>query len=404
MATTRKSIAILILAFIFVSSCDEAPTRSGGGKPRVNFPNSVGMLWKYQVYDSLTQTTDIVWLSITDTLTIRSNEFFTQRNEKRFSAITLAKATSATATFDAQYLHVVGDTLEIFNDTTGLLASERIVFPLELGNEWSGPSDNDTSRVTLVGEIEVPAGRFSGSARIDRSWNTDFEGGGSHSQTWIAPDVGVVYRHNLSQVSDGVNLTVTKNEVWKLIEYDVTTFELHELPNKVGSEWVYESVDSIPAGRDSVIVDYDTVTVTIVASGQFESGAPFTKWRYVSRSETDTLFVVSNEERLSFQGDTTFNPIWDIYYDFPLAVGRTWGLVFIAPVPEALDKEPVATPAQNFTSTFHTRASGGAFNDYWTQEDWLAPGVGIIKSRRWQVGFIPWMNRTRTLIAYTLVN
>lgn len=393
---TRPIITILLLSLIFVSSCgDDSPTGHGGGKIDVNFPNAIGMLWKYQVYDSLSQTTDTVWFSITDTVTINSNEFVTERRERHFAG----------SFFGWQYLHFRGDTLEIFDDTVGPPANERIVFPLELGSSWTGPVNvDDTSTVTLVGQIEVPAARFSNGARIDRSWNLDFEEGGNWSQTWVVPNVGVVYRYRRSQFSDGGSITVTTNEVWELIEYDLMTFGLHQFPKKVGTKWVYEEIDSTTMGYDSVAVEFDTVTITIVDSGQFESGNSYTIWKFVSRNGTDTQFVVTGEERLSFQHDTTFSSLWDVYYDFPLAVGRSWGLDFFAPFPEVLDKEPVLTPAQHFTSSFHTRMYGGGFNDYWHQEDWLVSGLGIAKSRRWQLGFIPWMNRTWTLIDYHLAN
>ena len=397
MAVTRPIIAILLSLLIFISSCgDDSPTGHGGGKIDFDFPNAIGMLWKYQVYDSLSQTTDTVWFSITDTITISSNEIFTGRSEKHFAG----------SFFGRQYLQFRGDTLEIFDDTVGVPANERIIFPLELGSSWTGPvTVDDTSTVTLVGLIEVPAARFSDGARINRSWNLDFEGGGNWSQTWVVPGIGVVYRYRRSQFSDGTSITVTTNEVWKLIEYDLTTFGLHQFPNQVGAEWVYEQIDSALAGPDSFTVEFDTVTVTIVDSGQFESGDSYTMWQFVSRNRTDTQFVVTGEERLSFLRDTTLGlPFWDLYYDFPLAVGRTWGLEFIISVPEVLDKEAVLTPVQNFASGFHTRMGGGMLNSYWSQEDWLVPGMGIVKSRRWQYDFGPPMKRTWTLIDYHLPN
>ncbi|MCH9032765.1 MAG: hypothetical protein IIB00_10990 [candidate division Zixibacteria bacterium] len=399
MAVARPRITILLTLLIFISSCgDDSPTGPGVGKIDVNFPNAIGMLWKYQVYDSLSQTTDTVWFSITDTITNSSKESFSERSEKHF----------ADNSFGWQYFQIRGDTLEIFDDTIGASANERIVFPLELGSSWTGPvTVGDTSTVTLVGQIDVPAAKFSNAARIDRSWNIDFEGGGNWSQTWVVPDVGVVYRYRRSQFFDGGGgSTVTTNEVWELIEYDLTTFGLHQFPNHVGAEWVYEQIDSNIAGRDSFTVEFDTVTVTIVDSGKFESGDSYAIWEFVSRNRIDTQFVVTGIERLSFLLDTAFfYPSLDIRYEFPLAVGRNWGLEFIASVvPEVLDKESVLTPVQHFASVFHTRMQWAGLNNYSTQEDLLVAGVGIVKSRRRQFGFIPWMNRTRTLIDYRLAN
>lgn len=392
MKLNRPVGALLLLMFVLVGSCDIlSPTGHGSGASDTHFPHAVGVLWKYQVYDSLSQSTDTVWYSITDHTTIGSGKFITVLREKHFRE----------NLFGWQYLHFSGDTLEFLPDTTGTSANERIVFPLELDHSWTGPAaPDDSSKVTQVGPIEVPAARFDKGARIDRSWNRDIEGGGNWSRTWVVSGVGVVYRYIRSQFSDGSTITVTKNEVWQLIEYDLTTFGLLQFPDKVGSRWIYEEVDSTDTGGDSLVPTFDTVTVTITRSGHFQSGEPYSLWTYVSSSAIDSQFVVIGNGQVRFQHDTIFSPLWDVYYDFPLAVGRTWGIEYFAPVPEVLDKETLSTPAQTFASSFHTTLSGGGFNDYWTQEDWLVPGVGIAKSRRGQTGFWPWLRRTRTLIDY----
>jgi len=395
MKIIKITIAIIFLLLIYIISCDDSPTRYNNVPDDSDFPNSIGMLWKYEVYDSLSQTTDTVWFSITDTVTMPSGEFYTEWKSKNLTSFI----------FEWQYLHLYGDTLEFFDDSVGLSANERIVFPLELGNGWSGPATNDdTSLVTLIGYVGVPAGIFAKGARIDRSWNLDFEEGGNWSQTWVVPDVGIVSRYFLSQFSDGSSITVTKNETWKLIEYDLTTFELQQFPNKVGNQWIYEERDSVYFHHDSIIITYDTVMFTIVGSGNLEAGYPYTLWESTTKYGIDTQFVVTYEERLSFIHDTEYISLMDYYFDFPIAVGRTWGLEYFTISPEVLDKEMVITSVQTFMSSFHTYMSGSMLNDYWTQEDWLVPGVGIVKSRHLQFGFIPSMNRTRTLIDYTLVD
>ncbi|MEE8404283.1 MAG: hypothetical protein V3S17_02710 [candidate division Zixibacteria bacterium] len=396
MRAVLLTLAAFLLSIFFINSCDESsPTGPGGGMTENHFPNTIGVLWKYQVYDSLTETTDTVWFSITDTATPGAGEFVTERREKRLVA----------DYFGWQYLHLKRDTLEFFDDTAGVPANERIVFPLELGSGWTGPDhrigSSDSSSVTLVGQITVPVATFRNGARIDRAWHMDFEGGGNWSQTWVVPDVGIVYRYFRNQYSDGANIHVTRNETWELIEYELSTFGLHQFPNSIGTEWVYERVDTVSMGMDTFFVHYDTVTVTIVDRGQFESGESYTLWEFdVTNGGVYTQYVVSGEERLSFQSDSLFNQLWDVYYNFPLAVGRTWGIDFIVPVPEVRDKEPINSPFQNFETGFRVRTIGGALNDYWTQEDWLVPEIGIVKSRRTRFGIWPELNRTWTLIDY----
>ena len=206
MRAAQLTSAVFLLSIFLVSSCDDgSPTGPNGGTTDTQFPNAIGMLWKYQVYDSLTESTDTIWFSITDTATPGAGEFVTERREKHLVA----------NYFGWRYLHFRGDTLEIFDDTVGVPANERIVFPLTLGSSWKGPDhrqgSRDTSTVTLVGQIAVPAATFSSGARIDRAWHLDFEGGGNWSQTWVVPDVGIVYRHYLNQYYCGWQLRKRRN-------------------------------------------------------------------------------------------------------------------------------------------------------------------------------------------------
>ncbi len=390
-----RSIIIIIAVIILIIACDDSPTRYGKAPVDMQFPDKTGMLWKYEVYDSLTQITDTVWVSFTDDNTNSEGEIFIEWKEKHAS----------NNLFLIKHVRSKGDTIEIHNfngpwDTH----IERLIYPLELGESWAGlEANDDTSTVTLVGQISVPAETFNNGARIDRSWGKDFEDGGNWSQTWIVPDVGIVSRYFLSQFSDGSSITVTKNETWQLIDYDFTTFEITQFPNKVGNEWIYEQKDSVYYHHDSIIISYDTVTATIIDEGHFNDGDPYTVWEFAGSLMTDTMFLVTYENHLTFMYDTMHFSFMDVSYDFPLAVGKTWGIDYFVPVPEVLDKELIHTPAGIFESSFHTHAIGGAFNDYWTQDDWLVPDVGIVKSKRWQFGFIPSMDRTRTLIEYNLV-
>ena len=403
MRLIRFTIVALIISFIIFIACDDSPTRYSKPPVETNFPNGVGMLWKYEIYDSLAQTTDTVWFSVTDTSTLEVGKHCTEWKGK----------SNASGNVDWKYLTFSDDTLDIFNgpiyDRPILLeeesAIERIVFPLELGRGWTGLSSFiDTSTVTLVGQIEVPAGRFNNGARIDREWEIGFEGGGNWSQTWSVPNVGIVSRYYLSQYSDGGNITVTKNETWELIDYDLTTFTINQFPNKVGNEWIYEQKDSVYYAHDSIIITYDTVTVSIIRDGQLWTGDPFTVWEYLSDNFNNTQFVVTQGNHLAVMLDTTQNSFINAWLDFPLAVGVNWGVDSFVPVPQMLDKDEVITPFQTFQSAFHRQMISGSFVDLHPQDDWFVPMVGIVKTTIWGYGFIPSTYTTRTLIDYNLVD
>jgi len=240
--------ASLVIAVVAFCSCDDDVRNATGGTQVISMPNSVGMLWVYEVYDSLTQTTDTVSVSITDAVVegLRWRVFW-QVGDSVSERIAVVR----------------GDTLDFIIDTNFIAPPlERFVFPLSLGSQWSTSSGTDSSFITDINTVSIRAGTFMSSALVERIWNFGIEGGHDSSMTWVAPNVGIVSRYFYGTIADGGgNLTVYKNQTWELIEFDLSTFSMNQFPGANGSEWTYEIVDS----RLNVP---DTVTVSIANSVQ----------------------------------------------------------------------------------------------------------------------------------------
>jgi len=375
--STKLTLSTLLGVFLVVlCSCGDDSPINGGRHSIEQLPSQIGMLWKYEVYDSLAETTDTVWISVTDL------------DHRSIAGSTMFIWGSYWTTRDSVVwgnVIIRGDTVDIHTDTSQTVPYryERLVFPLELGREWVLPFGVDTSRVAEVGTIQVPAGTFTDAARVERVWNRDFEGGCDRSATWIAPNVGVVSRHLIDSANPGDgNFIVTMNQTWQLYDYDLSTFKLSQFPNSIGSEWVYQLVDTL-------IDLVDTVTVRVVGKFQSQFFDSVMVWAYEGREYMDTVFVGTNGPIVSVFFDTlAVMPFVAWPYEFPMAVGRHWGIATFAPIPQVDDKAPVSTPARNFSSAFHYRASGLWLNDFWSVDDWLVPGVGVVKRRfsRWVLG------------------
>lgn len=386
---SRKQTLPILLALLFVALCscndDDSPT-NGGHHSIGQLPSQVGMLWKYQVYDSLTQTTDTVWVSVTeDRLSIPALTVFVWRMYW-------------TTRDSVLWRDVIfrGDTVEIYTDTVQTEPDllEWFVFPLEVGREWVLPYGVDTSRVTEIGATLVPAGIFTTAARVERLWNTDFEGGGNWSTTWVARNVGVVRRHLLSKVNPGGGVEVTMNQTWQLYDYDLSTFNLSQFPNSIGTEWVYQLVDTL-------IDLVDTVTVRVVGKIQMPPYDSVMVWAYEGREYVDTMFVAVDGQIVTEFFDTlVVMPFVHWPYEFPMTVGRHWGIVTFDPIPQVDDKAPVITPYRSFRSGFHYRMAGGFFNDYWSVEDWLVPGVGVATRKFTSWSLWPVAAQEWTLLSY----
>ncbi len=370
MATVRPVLIVLLLALVCFYSCDDDDTPTGGdGTIEYPFPNAVGMLWKYKVYDSLAETTDTVWVSVTDSVMTRCG--YTSYRW-RLNWVT------RDSVVDRFALAWVDSTMvEFFTDSTyEPMMLERFVFPLEDGAQWTAPYGADTSRVFIMRSVTVPAGTFRRVALVERVWNPDFEGGGNWSETWLAENAGIVKRHFLSRYSDGTTIYVTLNQTWELIDYDLTTFNLSQFPNTVGTEWVYELVQD---KLDATFVD--TVTVTIIDHINMSYRDSATVWEFVGDEYTDTIFVaVSGSDVFEMFDTLAVMPFLSWTYRFPMAVGRHWGFDYFAPVPIVEDKAAVITPAGCFPTGFHyIAAGGGELYISWVVDDWLVPGVGVVK-------------------------
>jgi hypothetical protein len=274
---------------------------------------------------------------------------------------------------------------------------ERFVLPLSLGSEWTVQGVNDTSRVTDIGTVTVKAGTFGPAALVERSWNRDLEGGGNWSRVRVAPNVGIVSRHLFSQRTDGGgHFWSTVNQTWELLRYDLSTLSRHRFLNSVGTKWVYELRGFWPG-----LVD--TVMVTIVSEVTVSWADSAMLWQYIGREFTDTLYVGAVGEELFFSHSTDILSFDSWYYEFPLAVGRHWGIEYFNAIPMILDKGSVTSLAGEFPSAFHYSMFDAAFNSYWGVEDWLVPGVGAVLRKTTRMDFgPPAFSQDWTLISYNV--
>jgi hypothetical protein len=349
------------------------------------FPMSIGVLWTYEVYDSLTESTDTILVSIVDTVSTCSGSFVTVWKCKLSDVIS------------TRYVGVAGDTLAIQGDSLYLLPSEYFVFPLTVGSKWNGPCGiGDTSGVTRSGGISVPAGDFNSGVRIDRLWDVDFEGGGNSSSTWIVPEVGIVFRYLFSQFSDGSTIYIRTNEVWKLLRYDLSTFGIEQFPITIGSEWVYET-------HYSHWDVCDTIHVKIAGTTNVPDGRDALIWEYRCENLVDTQYVIVAENRLEVYPNRFFICTNELYYEFPLAVGRNWGVETFDPLPDVIGRGRITVPAGTFESGFHHVYGGGGYNYYWLADDWLVPGVGFVSHSRGVIDLGPPVTTTWKLLSYQIV-
>jgi len=352
----------LTVAFMLIGqSCYRDPI-SNRGNPhiRISYPASIGMYWVYEVSDSLTGSLDTVYVSVVDTATMNDGRWVQKwkYNHVQYVANTVTS--------------VSADTIELgYNDAYPLM-TERFVMPFYQGAIWGGPvTGDDTSWVAEIGAITVPAGTFSEGVCVERVWGRDFEGGGNFSRVWLVSGVGMVFRYEYATHCDGSDSITTASRTWRLIHYNLDTFDLRQYPNNIAWYWKYQVEDSASGS-------VDTVTVRITGTATLGNGRPAKVWVYSSPHYLDTQYIATVDDRVEVFTDREVGLMY-AYYEFPLAIGRYWDVLTFVPHPDIIDKAPISVPAGDFRTAFNYTHAQMVFNHFWAIDAWLVPNVGMVR-------------------------
>src|ERR1035437_4544851 len=121
-----------------------------------DFPNNIGNKWVYSFYDSLSNKSDYLTITIVGQTADKSAAIWQFKYPDRI---------------DTQYVTVSGDTVRFspYISSSWSSYNNKIPFPLKVGNNWKGDYGNDTNYVAEINSIIVPAGSFSNAYKIIRS-------------------------------------------------------------------------------------------------------------------------------------------------------------------------------------------------------------------------------------------
>ena len=161
------------------------------------FPNTIGTSWTYAIFDSIGQRADTAIVTVAG-----------QTIHPYFGPVTALRTAYKNRT-DSQYVRISGDTMTIYEEND----ARSYVFPLSVGQRWTGWFLIDTSIVTQRGTISVPMGSFQNGFKVEstvRGYNIFFR-----KSVWLVPQVGIV-DVRLTVVGIGYETTT-----WKLLTYHV---------------------------------------------------------------------------------------------------------------------------------------------------------------------------------------
>jgi hypothetical protein len=190
-----------LLFIVLAYSCNTSITGPSDEIAENGFPNQIGDEWKYFYYDSLSQSSDTVVVSIIGDTTFSGS---------RTAKIWQYKFRNNT---EYRFVEILGDTVRIYDYLQSLWINTKFVFPLIVGNSWKGDLLNDSSLVISNDSVSVLAGHFKNSYLIQESWGALNDYG--KISTWFVPGIGIVKKHHLGW-SFG-----SANNYWELMEYRI---------------------------------------------------------------------------------------------------------------------------------------------------------------------------------------
>ncbi|RMG27387.1 MAG: hypothetical protein D6732_20120 [Methanobacteriota archaeon] len=170
------------------------------------FPNEIGDEWVYLFTDSTCTYCPIK----TDTVIVRvvGDTIINGSRQLRIWRYLFPD------TVLSNFVEIKDDTVRIYSDLSALWLTEKYVFPLETAKGWKGDFATDTSWVTSIEPVEVPAGRFEKGVVIEERWGAFNDYG--FVTTCFVPDVGIVKKRFENIVLGGRTLNR-----WELIRYKV---------------------------------------------------------------------------------------------------------------------------------------------------------------------------------------
>jgi hypothetical protein len=196
-----KRITFIFFACSFLfAACEKEETEI----PKIQteyFPNSVGMYWKYERFDSTTSVIDTITVSIIGD-TMVSNETYKIWKYDYGESV------------QRRYVIQNNDSVKFFrSDLT--IAEDLYIVPFELGHSWDNLLySEDTSYVSGIENIVLNGITYEGAAAIERnatSWNISLQ-----KKAWIKSQIGLLKLEKHHYV-----IGIFEKETWELIETNI---------------------------------------------------------------------------------------------------------------------------------------------------------------------------------------
>ncbi|MFQ5606392.1 MAG: hypothetical protein ACE5GA_00485 [Candidatus Zixiibacteriota bacterium] len=206
----HRQAVCFVLVLPLLAGCSESVTDPGKVVSISRFPSTIGTNWTYSVTDSLTLTSSVITITVTDSASLTGG------------TPGVVWSVQGGGLNQSKFVALLADGIRIQESSRNEFLSEDIKLPMTTGDSWQQVSarEFDSSVVPFLGAVSTISGTFQISARVERVWGFAFGDRLGESVTWIAEDVGIVYRHLIEYSPTDPTLIIT-HEVWDLSAHQV---------------------------------------------------------------------------------------------------------------------------------------------------------------------------------------
>lgn len=217
----ERNILFLCIFLLYFVHMGHSQTQASDEPKEVSisdFPMTVGSQWTYLRTDSLFQS-----IHYQDTRTVEQETVtiqITSEHKKGNKEKILEWVRTFPTAVDTEYVVIKEDTVTLLTsmDTVKSDVVFHFIFPIKIGNIWSGPStfrESDSYKVMEPESVIVPAGNFATNHLIYRITG-DLSNLGL-VKYWVVPKIGIIKMNKHTSVI-GFAL---KSTTWELIKYDI---------------------------------------------------------------------------------------------------------------------------------------------------------------------------------------
>ncbi len=176
-------------------------------------------------------------------------------------------------------------------------------------------------------------------------------------------------------------------------------FTIDNFPHEIGTVWQYQKDDRINMTTDTIFVRIDDTTR--ITDDSLLVYVVITDFVTALAGPYDTSYWYFSDDTLSYYKFETDTFIIKRKLVFPIEDGSAWSSeVFPTDSNEVIENKAVTILGRTYQNAFHILRTAGGFNEYYTDNYWYVPNIGLIQSNENHILWTTTKDETWSLISF----